>query len=202
MPSDLNRWRGTHTCRQFAELMNQDATDLKSSLESRHHKISILLLWYISNNQWFHLNLCMKINWCNQSRRHSSRVLWLYSVVTGHLLTEKLIRFHNLISKTIWNGISLFYLKSYVLKMVYSIRVSGWLLKSLNLITAPSSVSDQPGSVTWLATMQPENACSQLEKSHWKITTLWLQNISFWPKINIAYSYFTMLMLNCLQNTL
>ena len=35
---------------------------------------------------------------------------------------------------------------------VYSIRVPGWVLKCLNLITAPGSVSNQPGSVTWLAT--------------------------------------------------
>ena len=30
----------------------------------------------------------------------------------------------------------------------YSIRVPGWVLKCLNLITAPGSVSNQPGSVT------------------------------------------------------
>ena len=35
---------------------------------------------------------------------------------------------------------------------LYSIRVPGWVLKCLNLITAPGSVSNQPGSVTWLAT--------------------------------------------------
>ena len=34
----------------------------------------------------------------------------------------------------------------------YSIRVPGWVLKCLNLITATGSVSNQPGSVTWLAT--------------------------------------------------
>ena len=32
----------------------------------------------------------------------------------------------------------------------------------------------------------------QLEKS---------QNISFWPQINISSSYFTISMLNCLENT-
>ena len=43
----------------------------------------------------------------------------------------------------------------------------------------------------------------QLEKSHWKIkTTLWPQNISIWPKINIPSWYFTISMLNCLANTL
>ena len=35
---------------------------------------------------------------------------------------------------------------------IYSIHVPGWVLKWLNLITAPGSVSNQPGSVTWLAT--------------------------------------------------
>ena len=38
------------------------------------------------------------------------------------------------------------------LKLTYSICVPGWVLKCLNLITAPGSVSNQPGSVTWLAT--------------------------------------------------
>ena len=36
--------------------------------------------------------------------------------------------------------------------LYYSICVPGWVLKCLNLITAPGSVSNQPGSVTWLAT--------------------------------------------------
>ena len=31
---------------------------------------------------------------------------------------------------------------------IYSIRVPGWVLKCLNLITAPGLVSNQPGSVT------------------------------------------------------
>ena len=35
-----------------------------------------------------------------------------------------------------------------------------------------------------------------------KLTPLWPQNISFWPKINIPSSYFTILKLNCLENTL
>ena len=33
-------------------------------------------------------------------------------------------------------------------------------------------------------------------------TTLWPQNISYWPKMNILSAYFTILMLNCLENTL
>ena len=40
-----------------------------------------------------------------------------------------------------------------VIMLSYSIRVPGWVLKCLNLITAPGSVSNQPGSVTWLATV-------------------------------------------------
>ena len=39
-----------------------------------------------------------------------------------------------------------------VIVLSYSIRVPGWVLKCLNLITAPGSVGNQPGSVTWLAT--------------------------------------------------
>ena len=82
----------------------------------------------------------------------------------------------------------------------YSIHVPGWLQKWLNLITAPGSVSNEPGSVTWLAT-------NYLKTVSWrnhteKLTTWWPQNISFWPKINIPSSYFTILMLNCLENTL
>ena len=84
--------------------------------------------------------------------------------------------------------------------LYYSIHVPGWLQKWLNLITVPGSVSNEPGSVTWLAT-------KYLKTVGWKnhtewLTTLWPQNISFWPKINIPSSYFTILMLNCLENTL
>ena len=53
------------------------------------------------------------------------------------------------------------------LDLIYSIHVPGWLQKLLNLIAAPGSVSNEPSSVTWLATMYFENC--QLEKSHWKI---------------------------------
>ena len=43
----------------------------------------------------------------------------------------------------------------------------------------------------------------QLKKSHWKINNIMTtEYISFWPKINIPSSYFTILMLNCLENTL
>ena len=34
------------------------------------------------------------------------------------------------------------------------------------------------------------------------VTTLWPQNIEFWPKINIPSSYFAILILNYLKNTL
>ena len=82
----------------------------------------------------------------------------------------------------------------------YSIHVPGWLLKWLNLITAPGSVSNEPGSVTWLATKYLKTVSW---KNHTeKLTTWWAQNISFWLKINIPSSYFTILMLNCLENTL
>ena len=48
----------------------------------------------------------------------------------------------------------------------YSKYVPGWLLKSLNSIAAPSSVSEEPGSVTWLPNRQLK--CMLLEKSCWK----------------------------------
>ena len=82
----------------------------------------------------------------------------------------------------------------------YSIHVPGWLLKWLNLITAHDSVSNEPGSVTWLATKYLKTASWRNHTE--KLTTLWPQKTSFWPKINIPSSYFTILMLNCLENTL
>ena len=83
---------------------------------------------------------------------------------------------------------------------LYSIHVPGWLQKWLNLITAPGSVSNEPGSVTWLATKYLKTVSWRNHTE--KLTTWWPQNISFWPKINIPSSYFTILMLNCLENTL
>ena len=85
-------------------------------------------------------------------------------------------------------------------QFVYSIHVPGWLQKWLNLITAPGSVSNEPGSVTWLATKYLKTVSWRNHTE--KLTTWWPQNISFWPKINIPSSYFTILMLNCLENTL
>ena len=82
----------------------------------------------------------------------------------------------------------------------YSIHVPGWLQKWLNLITAPGSVSNEPGSVTWLATKYLKTVSWRNHTE--KLTTCWAQNISFWLKINIPSSYFTILMLNCLENTL
>ena len=82
----------------------------------------------------------------------------------------------------------------------YSIHIPGWLQKWLNLITAPGSVSNEPGSVTWLATKYLKTVSWRNHTE--KLTTLWPQNISFWPKINIPSSYFIILMLNCLENTL
>ena len=46
---------------------------------------------------------------------------------------------------------------------------TGVIAEMTELITAPGSVSNEPGSVTWLATKYLKNPCSQLEKSHWKI---------------------------------
>ena len=81
-----------------------------------------------------------------------------------------------------------------------SIHVPGWLQKWLNLITAPGSVSNEPGSVTWLATKYLKTVSWRNHTE--KLTIWWTQNISFWPKINIPSSYFTILMLNCLENAL
>ena len=80
---------------------------------------------------------------------------------------------------------------------IYSIHVPGWLLKWLNLITTHGTVSNEHGSVTWLAT-------KYLKTVSWRNHTeeLTTQNITFWPKINIPYSYLTILMLNCLESTL
>ena len=80
---------------------------------------------------------------------------------------------------------------------VYSIHVPGWLLKWLNLITAPGSVSNEPGSVTWLATKYLKTVSWRNHTE--KITPLCPQITSFWPKINIPSSYFTISMLNCLE---
>ena len=78
----------------------------------------------------------------------------------------------------------------------YSIHVPGWLQKWLNLITAPGSVSNEPGSVTCLTTKYLKTVSWRNHTE--KLTTLWPQNISFWPKINIPSSYFTILMLKLL----
>ena len=62
---------------------------------------------------------------------------------------------------------------------VYSIHVPGWLQKWLNLITAPGSVSNEPGSVTWLATKYLKTVSWRNHTE--KLTTWWPQNIPFWP---------------------
>ena len=71
----------------------------------------------------------------------------------------------------------------------YSIHVPGGLLKWLNFITAPGSVSNEPGSVTWLATkyLKTDSWVNHTEN----FTTLWPQNISFWPKIKILSKQLT-----------
>ena len=70
------------------------------------------------------------------------------------------------------------------------------MLKWLNLITAHGTVSNEPGSVTWLATKYLKTVSWRNHTE--KLTTLWPRNTSFWPKINIPSSYFIILMLNCL----
>ena len=92
------------------------------------------------------------------------------------------------------------YMYVYIYIYIYSIHVPGWLQKWLKLITAPGSVSNEPGSVTWLATKYLKTVSWRNHAE--KLTTWWPQNISFWPRINIPSSYFTILMLNCLKNTL
>ena len=77
---------------------------------------------------------------------------------------------------------------------VHSIHLPGRLLKWLNLITAPCSVSNEPGSVTWLATKFLKTV--SWRKHTEKLTTLWPQNISFWSKLIIPSSYFAISMLN------
>ena len=90
--------------------------------------------------------------------------------------------------------------KRFELNWTYSIHVPGWLQIWLNLITAPGSVSNEPGSITWLATKYLKTVSWRNHTE--KLTTWWPQNISFWPKINIPSLYFTILMLNYLENTL
>ena len=58
----------------------------------------------------------------------------------------------NIINVRIFPFQCIIYIYIYIYNSFYSIRVPGWVLKCLNLITAPGSVSNQPGSVTWLAT--------------------------------------------------
>ena len=74
-------------------------------------------------------------------------------------------------------------IKSYII----AYNVPGWLLKWLNSITAHGSVSNEPGSVTWLAT-------KYLKTVSWRnhteiLTTLRPQNISFWAKINSIFIF-------------
>ena len=88
----------------------------------------------------------------------------------------------------------------YIYIYIYSIHVPGWLQIWLNLITAPGSVSNEPGSVTWLATKYLKTVSWRNHTE--KLTTWWPENISFWPKINIPSAYFTISMLKCLENTL
>ena len=67
-----------------------------------------------------------------------------------------------------WMSISLIHI------VYYSIHVPGWLQKWLNLITAPGSVSNEPGSVTWLAT-------KYLKTVSWRNHTENLTTKARWP---------------------
>ena len=93
-------------------------------------------------------------------------------------------------------------LMTFSLILDYSIHVPGWLLKWLNLITAPGSVSNEPGSVTWLATkyFKKIHAVSWINHTD-KLTTLGAQNVKIWPIINFWFSYFNISMSNCLKKT-
>ena len=114
------------------------------------------------------------------------------------MISSDIFQFVNSPNKGQWRGTFLTPRKTHILR--YSIHLPGWLQKWLNLITAPGSVSNEPGSVTWLATKYLKTVSWRNHTE--KLTTWWPQNISFWPKINIPSSYFTILMLNCLENTL
>ena len=75
-----------------------------------------------------------------------------------------------------WEGISRVALLFSKLYIFYSIHVPGWLQKWLNLITAPGSVSNEPGSVTWLATKYLKTVSWRNHTE--KLTTWWAQNLS------------------------
>ena len=109
------------------------------------------------------------------------------------------IRFYKMLNRSvefpvIWDAMALIIHHCHVLQKVSHVRDSN-KKKWLNLITAPGSVSNEPGSVTWLATKYLKTVSWRNHTE--KLTTFWPQNISFWPKINIPSSYFTILMLNC-----
>ena len=61
--------------------------------------------------------------------------------------------------------------------------------------------SNELSSVMWLATRQFKNPCSQLQKSHWKINSTVTAKYVILDKFNISSSYFTLFMLNCLEQT-
>ena len=85
----------------------------------------------------------------------------------------------------------------------YSMFVPGWLRKSLILIIAPGSVSNEPGSVTWLATKYLKTVSWRNHTE--KVTTLWPQNITFWLKITIhsifIFHYFNAKLLGIYSQT-
>ena len=77
------------------------------------------------------------------------RKLWLEFQI--HNFPYK-VKYSSFTAKASSSAIQIQIREAYIYIYIYSIHVPGWLQKWLNLITAPSSVSNEPGSVTWLAT--------------------------------------------------
>ena len=128
---------------------------------------------------------------------------FLVNIVPLHLLTELLpticgsdikLMCQTHVSNWVFHGRLLHLCPSCnaTLEWRYNIRVLGWLLKSLNLITASGSFSDEPGSVTLLATRQPKIHALSYRNGIEKLTTFWPLNGSIlaavwqlsnsWPK--------------------
>ena len=141
------------------------------------------------------------INWPTRNVLLQTRIYFLY----GQLYRERLLILWLLMP---WLLVSPGHQQSWhwickeltvSLNKFYSIHVLGWLLKWLNFITAHGSVSNEPSSVTI-----NNQVHMYLKNVSWrnhieKLTTLWPPE--FWPKTNIPSSYFTILMLNCWENT-
>ena len=152
------------------------------------HLIFLLIMMFLNSNSYLYLwvEFFAKVRKITRAWRWTTQ----YKGDTGLSSLHQNDFFQSLIQNSLYCSLPWF----------YSIHVPGWLLKWLNLITAPGSVSNEPGSVTWLATKYLKSVSWRNHTE--KLTTLWPQNISFWPKINIASSYFSILIINCSENTL